>query len=168
MKKYIIIIALAAILLAFYFLFFHDSKPKSTAQQQDTKTEAKYNIDLVVWFINSEGDTLSKLYVEVADDYYSQARGLMYRPSMPDTVGMLFIYDDNDFRSFWMKNTHISLDLIFISNKLKINQIHEYAIPYSEESIVSKDKAKYVIEVNAGYTDKLKITAGQSIILNLK
>ena len=87
---------------------------------------------------------------------------------MPDSVGMLFIYEDYDYRSFWMKNTHIPLDLIFINDNFEINQVHEYTIPYSEESIVSKHKAKYVVEVNAGYSDRKKLAAGGIISLNIK
>ena len=166
MKRYLIIIVIAALLIALYFLFFNNDVKRAPIPVKNDKEVEVYKHDGSVFFIDKDGDTISKLYVEIADDYYSQARGLMYRSSMPDTVGMLFIYEDYDFRSFWMKNTHISLDLIFIDKDLTINKVHEYAIPYSEESIVSTDKAKYVIEVNAGYTDQHKIDPGQPIILN--
>jgi len=168
MKRYIFIIAILAILTAFYFLFFYGDKQKTTSIDKNENKQTSYRIDGNLWFIDSLGDTLSKLYIELADDYYSQARGLMYRQSMPDTIGMLFIYEDYNYRSFWMKNTHIPLDLVFIGDNFEINQVHEYAIPYSEESIVSKHKAKFVVEVNAGYTDRIKIAAGGKITLNLK
>ena len=168
MKRYILIIAILAILTALYFLFFYGDKQENTSIDKNVNKQTSYRIDGTMWFIDSLGDTLSKLSIEVANDYYSQARGLMYRQSMPDTVGMLFIYEDYNYRSFWMKNTHIPLDLVFISDNYKISQVHEYAIPYSEESIVSKQKAKYVVEVNAGYTDRKKVAAGGKITLNLK
>jgi uncharacterized membrane protein (UPF0127 family) len=168
MKRYILIILVGAALVALYFLFFHDGKKAHKPYVDNPRRDVQYRIDGTIFFTRADGDTITKLYVEVADDPYSHARGLMYRSSMPDTVGMLFIYNDYDYRSFWMKNTHISLDLVFINDQFLINQVHEYAIPYSEESIISKDKAKYVVEVNAGYTDRHRIGPGQSTIINLK
>ena len=168
MKRYIIILIILSLAVLLYFLFIHKPAVRPSNSSGNSQTEVKYRNDGQVVFISPEGDTSSTLYVEVVRDYHEHARGLMYRHNMPDSVGMLFIYQNSDYRSFWMKNTHISLDLIFISRQFKILQIHEYAIPYSEESIVSTHKAKYVVEANAGYSDEHMLQVGGKVDLNIK
>ena len=72
---------------------------------------------------------------------------------MPDSVGMLFVFDLEKPQSFWMRNTGFSLDIIYVNNKLEIVSIQKYTHPFSEVSIPSKAPAMYVVEVNAGYCD---------------
>jgi hypothetical protein len=87
----------------------------------------------------------------------------MYREKMAANQGMLFIFDDSDVRSFWMKNTMISLDMIFINEKDQIITIHKHTTSLSEGSYTSTGPAKYVLEVNAGFTDDHKIAVGDRI-----
>lgn len=115
-------------------------------------------------FISKEkGDTISTIAIEIAETDEERARGLMDRKSMPDSVGMLFIFPAPEEQSFWMKNTYISLDIMYVNEKMEIVSIQKYATPLSEESLPSFKKAQYVVEVNAGYTDRKKIKYGDRI-----
>ncbi len=101
--------------------------------------------------------------IELAENNEEMMQGLMYRKEMNWKAGMLFIYEDIRPMSFWMKNTHISLDLIFISEEGQILDKYEYAEPYSEENIFSEEYSKYTLEVNAGFCDKYNIKIGDRI-----
>ena len=99
-----------------------------------------------------KGDSLKvgNIDIEIADNDYERQTGLMYRTKMEDNQGMLFIFEDEQPRSFFMKNTSIALDLLFIdSNNVIISNI-ENAAPMSEESLLSQGPAQYVLELNAG------------------
>jgi uncharacterized protein len=91
----------------------------------------------------------------------------MYRKSMPDSCGMLFIFEEMQPLSFWMKNTHISLDILYLDNDYRIVSIAKNATPFSEVSIPSGKDAMYVIEVNAGFCEKNKIKEGIKISYTL-
>ena len=95
-----------------------------------------------------------------------QAKGLMYRkePLGPNTAG-LFIYDKPEMRSFWMKNTYIPLDIVFLDENGEIVGIHLNAKPESEESIESPAPAQYVIELDAGQASALALRVGDQFFL---
>lgn len=106
-----------------------------------------------------------KLDIEIADTDYETQTGLMYRNSMEEQQGMLFIFPESSNHSFYMKNTHIPLDMLFIENNLKIASIYENAEPYSEASIPSKVPVSYVLEINGGLAAKWGIAVGDSIAI---
>jgi uncharacterized membrane protein (UPF0127 family) len=81
--------------------------------------------------------------------------------------GMLFIFEDEDYRAFWMKNTHLSLDIIYVNGQQHIVSIASHAVPFSEESLPSAAPAKYVVEVNAGFCEQFSIKPGDSIAFKL-
>ncbi|MBQ0736070.1 DUF192 domain-containing protein [Aquimarina celericrescens] len=108
-------------------------------------------------------DTITKLDIEIADDEYQIQTGLMYRQSMQDDHGMLFIFSDEAPRSFYMKNTEFALDIIFIDAKNKVVSIQKNAQPLNESSLPSEGPAKYVLEVNAGLSERWNLKAGDSI-----
>lgn len=106
------------------------------------------------------------IFIEIADDPFEQSKGLMYRSSLDWNNGMLFAFENEEIRSFWMKNTLIPLDMIFIDKGLKIIDIIENAQPCKTNncpSYVSNQPAKYVLEVNAGYVKENKISVGDTI-----
>lgn len=103
---------------------------------------------------------------EVAENSYQLAKGLMFRESLNENNGMLFIFNNEGNRTFWMKNTKIPLDLIFISKNKKIVDIKENFLPCSKNSCpsyTSTQPAKYVLEVNAGFVEKNKIQIDEEI-----
>ena len=101
--------------------------------------------------------------IEIADNAYERETGLMYRKSMGENQGMLFIYPNEAPRSFYMKNTYIPLDLIFYSKDSSVVSIHENAVPLTETSIPSNFPAQYILEVNAGKAGEWNIETGDKI-----
>ena len=110
--------------------------------------------------------TLGKTHafrVELARTAQEQAKGLMFRTEMGPDEGMLFPYDQPRVLSFWMRNTVISLDLVFIDEQHRIINIAENAVPYSEASILSAAPGVAVLELNGGRTRALGIVAGNKV-----
>jgi uncharacterized protein len=101
-----------------------------------------------------------KLTIEIADNEAETTQGLMYRRTMPDSCGMVFIFADSQPRNFWMKNTYLPLDILFLDESKKVVTIQANRTPFSEEQIPSFKDAKYVLEVNAGYCKRKGIEKG--------
>ncbi len=121
----------------------------------------------VVSFYSSDGERLiSTVEVAVADDDLSRSEGLMDVHNLPSDSGMLFIFEGDQPRSFWMANTPLSLDILFANSEMEIVRIHRNTPPYSHEQIRSELPAKYVVEVNAGYTLRHDITEGMRISIS--
>lgn len=111
----------------------------------------------------------NKIDVEIADEPQEQSTGLMNRESLGENNGMLFIFDNEQVRNFWMKNTLMPLDMLFISKDLVIVDIIE-AEPCREDpcGIYSgKEPAKYVLEVNKGYSYRKNIYKGDKTVFKL-
>jgi uncharacterized protein len=104
-----------------------------------------------------------KLTIEIADNEAETTQGLMYRRSMPDSCGMVFVMPDYEPQKFWMKNTYIPLDIIFLDESKKIVTIQANTTPFSEAGVESYDKAKFVLEVNAGYCKRKGIEKGDLV-----
>ncbi|WP_348770620.1 DUF192 domain-containing protein [Azospirillum sp. TSO35-2] len=102
--------------------------------------------------------------VELALTPAQQAQGLMFRQSMAADAGMLFIYDRVQPASFWMKNTLIPLDMIFIAADGRIVNIHERAVPESLDGVNSDGPVKAILELNGGMTARLGIHPGDRVV----
>lgn len=131
--------------------------------QTPTVTTYEFHKEGELRFLNAHQELITSIDIEIARDESEREVGLMYREKMAENQGMLFVFDDADVRSFWMKNTLISLDMIFVDGKNQIITIHKHTIPLSEGSYASTGPAKYVIEVNAGFTDAHHIKEGDRI-----
>ena len=108
--------------------------------------------------------------VELAKTKISQAKGLMFRRELDESKGMLFVFKEDDFRSFWMKNTLIPLDIIFCNKNKEVVSISRNVQPCETEeceSIKSKQKAQYVLELNANIADKINLKTGDKLNFNL-
>jgi uncharacterized membrane protein (UPF0127 family) len=115
-------------------------------------------------FIGSAAsDTLALIEIEVADTDFLRGRGLMHRKSIPENAGMLFLMRFEEIQSFWMRNTHISLDMIFVNREKEIVTIHANTTPLREISYTSTAPALYVVEVNAGFSYRNNIKVGDRI-----
>lgn len=117
----------------------------------------------ILTFTDASGKELAKIDIEIADNPAEQQRGLMNRSLLGNNQGMLFIFDEERQQGFWMKNTIISLDIIYVNAAMQIVSIAENTVPYSEASIPSKGPAQYVVEVNAGYAAQYGLQPGYSI-----
>lgn len=103
------------------------------------------------------------LVAKVADTPATREKGLMFISEMGKDKGMLFIYDDISVKRMWMKNTYISLDMIFVDENNVIKHIVKGTMPGSLSQISSIIPVKYVIEVNAGIADKFGINVNDKI-----
>lgn len=109
------------------------------------------------------GAPMLSLDIEIADTDSLRERGMMQRTAFPPESGMLFLFETQEMRQFWMGNTPLSLDLLFISVDSVIVDIAKYAKPYSDEPIVAEAPAQYVLEVPAGFADTKGIVEGDRI-----
>ena len=104
-----------------------------------------------------------RFQIEVVDTPELRAQGLMHREQMATFAGMLFVYDNPQPMRFWMSNTLIPLDMLFIDSKGMIAHIHENAIPLDETTIFGGDAIQYVFEINGGLSETLGITVGSAV-----
>jgi uncharacterized protein len=101
--------------------------------------------------------------VELATTPDQQALGLMYRDSLAPDAGMLFVFASERQVDFWMKNTRIPLDMLFIGADGRIRHITERAVPYSETPIPSVEDVRAVLEINGGTVARLGIKEGDVV-----
>jgi uncharacterized protein len=105
------------------------------------------------------------LNVEVADTETKREQGLMFRRSLPDDHGMIFVFDGEHEITMWMKNTYIPLDMVFIGNDWRVRHIAYDAEPFSTHVISSMRPASRVLEIGAGQAKKLGLSVGDSVVL---
>lgn len=142
--------------------------PSSTDRKDAGKSEVRptgpqFKKEGELWLTKAEGDTIRQLDIEIADIESERTIGLMHRWSMPDTQGMLFIFEEEEQRSFWMHNTLMGLDIIYIKADGTIESIAKYCVPKSDKSIPSKGPAKYVLEVQEGFSDIFGLVVGDKV-----
>lgn len=150
-----IVLAVAVVGYFVYDNFIKTSEPKVEYY--------KFTKEGELTFTDSLGTLKAKIDLEIADSEYERELGLMNRNEMKENEGMLFIFPEQKVLTFWMRNTLISLDMIFVNDQKKIVMIHKYTRTLSDQSYSSTLPAKYVVEVVAGFTDKHNIQVGDKI-----
>lgn len=162
-------VAVAVIVIGYLLItkVFFKPEPlvvKSKEQQIENVKEPQFVKQGELEFISKKDNkVIKKIDIEIADSELKTQQGLMYRKSMEENRGMLFIFPTAEVRSFWMKNTIIPLDIIFVNEKKEIIKIHKNTVPYSVKSLESIKPALYTVEVNAGFTEKYGIKEGDLI-----
>jgi len=106
----------------------------------------------------------TEVNLEVPATYELFLQGLMYRKSMCETCGMLFTWNENGPRGFWMKNTFMPLDVLFISHDGTVSEVKQ-GVPMTLQSGLTSDSAQYVIELNQGFCEKHGIQAGAKVAM---
>lgn len=114
-------------------------------------------------FESANDSLLVNLDIEIAKSDYETQTGLMYRESMQENQGMLFVFSEMSVHSFYMKNTQIPLDIIFIDDTFKIASFQENAEPFDEKSLSSEVPIQYVLEINSGLVKKWGLKVGDRI-----
>jgi uncharacterized membrane protein (UPF0127 family) len=155
---------------SFKFLFFVYVflSTLNCEENKETKTEDKivvrFKKEGVLNIKKSNSDSIIKtLAIEIAESDYEIQTGLMYRTKLEINQGMLFIFPDEDFRSFYMKNTKIPLDIIYINESESIISIQKNAKPFDERALPSDAPAKYVLEINGGLSEVWQLKVGDRI-----
>ena len=124
-------------------------------------------VDVV--FLDSSGNSACTFQADVAVTPEDQERGLMFKKALPAHTGMLFLYGSDGMRYFWMKNTYLALDIIFIGSDSEVKNVHHNAKPKDETTISSLFPVQYVLEVKAGGAKRCSIRQGMRVrILPLK
>jgi uncharacterized membrane protein (UPF0127 family) len=126
-------------------------EPPAAGETQETDA-IPFRKDGTLDFIR-DGEVILTLDIEIAEGDSARTRGMMQRTGLPDRSGMLFLFPVEEELNFWMSNTPISLDLLFVNADSQVVSISKYTQPFSTESIFSEAPAQYVIEVEAGFTD---------------
>ena len=111
----------------------------------------------------TSGDTVHRFEVELADTAEAQQRGLMFRTELADDEGMIFPSDPPQVRSFWMKNTPLPLDIIYVGTDGRILNMYEMTTPYSLDSLYSADVTSGVLELRGGRAKELGIGKGDLV-----
>ena len=129
------------------------------------KTEAvTFTKEGIVTIYKAQTDSvLVRMDIEIAETEYETETGLMYRKSMGENQGMLFVFPDIRQHFFHMKNTEFGLDIIFLDENLKIVSLQENAKPYDEKLLPSQVPVKYALEINAGLSEKWLLEVGDSV-----
>ncbi|HEY5123053.1 MAG TPA: DUF192 domain-containing protein [Ignavibacteria bacterium] len=171
--KFIFLGVLILIVGYFAITYFLDDRGKgklnkdvntTTTTQKTEVSEPQFRKQGELKFLSSNGKKeIRKIDVEFADKDSARMMGLMYRKSMEDTKGMLFIFETSEPHAFWMKNTIMFLDIIFVNENKEIVKIHKNTQPYSEKSLPSEKPSMYVVEVIAGFCEKYGVKEGDKI-----
>jgi len=105
----------------------------------------------------------ARFSVEIADDSAERAQGLMFRERLPASSGMLFIYEHPQDVSFWMKNTLIPLDMVFIGPDGRVNGVHEKAVPGDLTPIPGPANTLMVLEIRGGLARRIGLATGAEL-----
>jgi len=166
-----IAIILVLILVIVSMIIFVNPTPKHVKKSNITindqpavPSKPVFRKDGELQFLNEKTNkVITTIDIEVANDDAEREQGLMYRDTMAENAGMLFLMDTEEPQTFWMKNTIISLDIVYADSERRIVSISKNCKPYSLDQIPSVKPALYVVEVNAGYTTQHGITDGDII-----
>jgi uncharacterized membrane protein (UPF0127 family) len=118
-----------------------------------------------VLVIEASAHACHRFDVYLATNNAQRARGLMHVRSLPPTTGMLFVYERTDYLSMWMKNTFIPLDMVFARADGSISSVVRNTEPMSLRSIASTEPVNFVLELNAGITERLFIDENSRLVL---
>jgi len=162
MKFHLMLSKLISLLLvSIIFTGCGSGKKNDRDIKNDSGRTLEYNYSLD--FLNENGETITTLRFEKADNPNERNQGLMDVLSMPEDAGMVFYFDTEQEQSFWMANTPLPLDIMYVNSDSVIVSIYKNTIPFSERSLPSGAPAKYVIETNAGYSINFDIKEGMKV-----
>lgn len=157
LKVFCVVAAVSAVMLGGLLL-----SVQANGESRENVSPAGLRVDPLV--IVKQDGTRETFRVEVAETGYHLQRGLMFRDSMPRDEGMLFYFGGGEGEvSFWMKNTLIPLDMVFIRADGSIAHIHENAVPLSLQSAPSLHPVAAVLEINGGEASARSIKTGDRV-----
>lgn len=147
------------------FLLIASSYSCKQGQSNTTigSTEIPFTKEGELSLFKNDGSFIRKIDVEFAEDDYERETGLMHRSSLQDSQGMLFIFEQEEQRAFYMKNTLIALDIIYLNRDGVIVSFAENAKPEDETSLPSTVPAQYVLEINGGLSEDWVLEIGDRV-----
>lgn len=137
---------------------------KKSKNKVTNRVEPRFTKEASLAILDTLGnDTLKLLDIELAESMNEIQYGMMYRKSMDPNTGMLFLMGEERRQSFYMKNTYVSLDIIYINDAMEIVSIQRNAEPLNERSLPSEGPASLVLEIKGGLSDQWALKKGQKI-----
>lgn len=155
------------ILLFVLFIFIASCKEKDKKVIETAPVSFTKEGELTIYKADTDS-VITTFDIEIAESDYETQTGLMYRKSMAEDRAMLFIFPDVAMHSFYMKNTEFPLDLIFIDDGLKVASLKQNAQPLDESGLSSQVPVQYVLEINAGLSERFGVMVGDSIAYTRK
>jgi uncharacterized protein len=153
-------ISFSVIAVALIIIFM----PKKTANDTSgSATAPTFKKQGELAFTKRDGKSILSIDIEIADDDSKREVGMMGRPAMEERQGMLFVFEEEQMAMFWMRNTILPLDMIFINKFGEIVTICKNTTPLSDQTYSATAMTLLVLEVNAGFTDTYGINEGDRI-----
>ncbi|MUP46746.1 DUF192 domain-containing protein [Gramella sp. BOM4] len=143
-------------------LFFTSCEDEKKPEEIETE-EISFTKEGELYLIKASGDTIVELDIELAETAYEHQTGLMYREGMENDQGMLFVYNDERVRSFYMKNTYFSLDILYFAGDSTFVSSQVNTTPLDETSLPSEGSTQFVLEVNGGLSSDWDLGEGDKI-----
>jgi uncharacterized protein len=131
--------------------------------QPTTSSGPQFKKEGELTLLHKDRSPIVTIDIEIADDDTRREVGMMGRTENAETQGMLFVFQQESYQAFWMKNTILPLDILFIGKNGEIVTIHKNTTPFSEQTYPSTAPSRYVLEVNGGFTDRHGIAVGDRI-----
>ena len=166
MKKNVAAMGLS-LLVGLSFVFIGCGGPVAADQAEGTLSIDKVDHPRLI-VKTDKGDV--EIRVEIADTFEERRKGLMFRTSIPDKEGMYFVFEESKKLDFWMKNTLVPLDMIFIDSEYHVVNIAKDVPPCKADpcpSYSSSRAAQYVLEIRGGQSDALGIKSGDTVMLSI-
>ncbi len=158
-RRWIIGVIAILIIAAIAFIVM----PKKSHDATSDPSTPMFKKQGTLTFLGTDKKQITTINIEIADDDNKREVGLMGRPTMEEQQGMLFIFEQPQIQSFWMHNTILPLDMLFIDTNGIIKTIHKNTTPFSDQTYQSTSPVIYVLEVLGGFTDKHNISVGDRI-----
>jgi hypothetical protein len=161
--KWILKSSSISLIISLLLLFQCGEEEKKPQTEEGTSAGRVVEPERDLTFLSESGTPIKTIQVELADNDMERSQGLMDVNEMPQDHGMLFIFDGNELRSFWMANTPLSLDIMYVNSDSSIVRIYQNTIPFSDRSLPSEYPAQFVVETNGGFSVEHGITEGMKI-----
>ena len=136
---------------------------KAPTTQEDPDMQPQMHLPRTSVTLTTPAGRKMTLIAQLAASEKEKAKGLMYRSNLPESEGMLFLYDHEEELGFYMANCYISLDMIFMDRDKVVLGIVKYAKPMDPTVLTIGKPSQYVLEVNGGFTDRHEIVVGTRI-----
>lgn len=152
-------IVLAVLFIALISFFILSNLTKKNKKDEDYVFKKQGELT----FLAMNNRVKTKIDIQIADNEFDRELGLMFRKKMNGNQGMLFIFPQTRIQIFWMRNTYLPLDMIFIDSTKEIVTIKKNTTPLSDKTYASSKPVQYVLEVNAGFCNKFNIKVGDKV-----
>jgi uncharacterized membrane protein (UPF0127 family) len=158
-RRILVIISLAIVAAVLIFIFMSGKK----SNEKPMNAAPMFTKQGELAFQKKDGKSIVTIDIEIADDESKREVGMMGRSVMEERQGMLFILQEEQMATFWMRNCVLPLDMIFINKVGEIITICKNTTPFSDQTYSATELTLFVLEVNSGFTDKYDIKVGDRI-----